>query len=94
MKDLAKDTADDDTSVELITSDPVKGVPFNDEAFAREDLLGAVRLESSGRCQAWSSGTSQMPASGGSVSSAENGCPPEPSGSASMPPRLPMSLPP
>jgi hypothetical protein len=46
MKDLAKDTADDDTSVELITSDPVKGVPFNDEAFAREELLGAVRLES------------------------------------------------
>jgi hypothetical protein len=46
MKDLAKDTADDDTSVELITSDPAKGVPFNDEAFAREELLGAVRLES------------------------------------------------
>jgi hypothetical protein len=27
MKDLAKDTADDDTSVELITSDPVRASP-------------------------------------------------------------------
>jgi hypothetical protein len=93
MKDLAKDTADDDTSVALITSDPVKGVPFNDGRSPVRNCWG--QCGSNRRPgQAWSSGTSQMAASGGSVSSAENGCPPEPSGSASMPPRLPMSLPP